>query len=147
MRMLVANQALADNQAPQVEVAGAQPGSPPPSLAEQPDQSAADHHGCKRLKRTWDINVWIAENDELASTIPKDLYPVHQPGKFSWTVPSASVAGLRIEVLLKQKALVVKGVADDVAFLANTSGRRQLGWNHKGGLAETWRWLKDEMPW
>jgi hypothetical protein len=121
--------------------------APPPSPAVQPDVSAADRRGCKRIRSPWDIDSWVVENAELASTIPKDLYPVQQPGKLSWTVPSAIVDGLRIEVLLKQKALVVKGVADDVPFLANTSGRRNVGWNHKGDLDETWRWLKDEVSW
>jgi len=50
-------------------------------------------------------------------------------------------------VLLKAKAFVVKGSATDVPFLANSNDRRQVGWNQKGSIAETWSWVKAELAW
>ena len=72
-----------------------------------------------------------------------DLYPVCEPRKFSWTVPAPSVRseGLRVEVLLKAKAFVVKGPSTAVPFLENTNNRRQGGWTRKGSCAERLRWV------
>ena len=105
----------------------------------------------KRTRNAWDVHTWAAANPELASQIPIDLHTVADPGKFSWTVPAPSgrlsTQGLRIEVLLKAKAFVVKGAAKEVPFLADSNDRRHVGWNHKGSLEETWRWAKAELAW
>jgi hypothetical protein len=120
--------------------------SPLLSLGERPERPAAPR-GSKRIRSAWEVQTWAAEHPELASEIPTDLYPVCEPGRFSWTVPSPACHGLRVEVLLKAKALVVKGVAADVPFLANSNNRRQVAWNHKGSFAETWRWVKADLAW
>ena len=156
----------AETPSPHAEVADAQPGDTQgdgdpqvdgdtqvdvDTLAERPKRPAAPAHGraTKRTKNAWDVHTWAAANPELASQIPIDLHPVVEPGKFSWTVPAPSAGphGVKIEVLLKARAFVVKGDSKAVPFLADSNDRRNVGWSRKGSLEETWRWAKAELAW